>query len=214
MRLVLALFFVAVAIAATLFFASRGFGSASPNRPLRTGDIVFQTSKSAQSDAIQLATHSTFTHVGIVAHEGGKLVVYEALGTVHTTPIEAWIARSPETFVAKRLKNSNVVFDSPTRTKLVEVGKRHLGKPYDAAFDWSDSKMYCSEVVWKIYHEIGVDLGIPRALREFDLTSPVVKTALEQRYGKKVPLDAPMISPQQIFDSDALETVQDARSRP
>jgi hypothetical protein len=45
-----------------------------------------------------------------------------------------------------------------------------------------------------------------------DLTSPLVRTALAQRYGKAtIPLDSVMIAPQQIFDSELLETVRDDR---
>ena len=33
---------------------------------LQTGDIIFQTSNSNQSKAIQLATHSKYSHVGIL----------------------------------------------------------------------------------------------------------------------------------------------------
>ena len=180
--------------------------------PLRAGDIVFQTSTSKQSAAIQHATHSPFTHVGMIVHADGKLAVFEAEGTVHTTPLEAWIARAPASFVARRLKDAASLLTTAGQAKLVTEGRKHMGKPYDAAFDWSDEKMYCSELVWKSYHEaLGIDLGAPRPLRSFALTSAGVHAALVQRYGKSIPLDAPMISPQQIFESDLLETVRDDR---
>lgn len=37
---------------------------------LRNGDLIFQTSKSAQSQAIQAATHSPYSHCGIVFFDG------------------------------------------------------------------------------------------------------------------------------------------------
>ena len=49
--------------------------------PLQSGDLVFQTSRSRQSAAIQAATHSPLSHVGLVdtafnlaqvAPEGGR----------------------------------------------------------------------------------------------------------------------------------------------
>ena len=33
---------------------------------IKEGDIIFQTSTSSQSKAIQLATHSKYSHVGII----------------------------------------------------------------------------------------------------------------------------------------------------
>lgn len=40
----------------------------------RNGDIVFQTSRSAQSVAIQKATRSPWSHLGIVYLRGGRSV--------------------------------------------------------------------------------------------------------------------------------------------
>ena len=39
---------------------------------LRNGDSIFQETASAQSRAIQLATHSRYSHVGIVYFKKGK----------------------------------------------------------------------------------------------------------------------------------------------
>jgi len=61
--------------------------------PLRDGDIVFQTSRSAQSIAIQKATHSKYSHMRIIFFRDGKPYVYEAIKTVQHTPLNKWIAR-------------------------------------------------------------------------------------------------------------------------
>ncbi|MGD8860937.1 MAG: YiiX/YebB-like N1pC/P60 family cysteine hydrolase [Myxococcales bacterium] len=41
-------------------------------------DIIFQTSRSGQSPAIQRATASPYSHVGIIFHRNGKPFVFEA----------------------------------------------------------------------------------------------------------------------------------------
>jgi hypothetical protein len=185
---------------------------AAQPRAVRAGDIVFQTSDSTQSRAIRLATHSSLTDVGMVAHAGDRLVVLEAEGTVKATPLEEWTARSPTSFVAERLKDSVHLLTPEGLGKIAAEAKKQIGKPYDVAFDWSDSRMYCSELVWKVFHAaLGVDLGEPKPLRSFDLTSPEVHAALAKRYGRSIPLDSVMIAPQQIYDSDLLEWVQGAR---
>ena len=33
------------------------------------------------------------------------------------------------------------------------IGRKYLGRDYDLRFEWSDDKIYCSELVWKIYKE-------------------------------------------------------------
>jgi len=48
--------------------------------PLRDGDIIFHTSRSAQSVAIQRATHSPYSHVGLVLYRDGKPHRYGGAG--------------------------------------------------------------------------------------------------------------------------------------
>ena len=61
--------------------------------PVQEGDIIFHTSRSTQSEAIQLATASPYSHVGIITIQDGKPMVYEAISTVQATPLSAWIKR-------------------------------------------------------------------------------------------------------------------------
>ena len=55
--------------------------------PLRDGDVIFHTSRSAQSAAIQRATHSPYSHVGVVLYRDGRPFVFEAIATVRFTPL-------------------------------------------------------------------------------------------------------------------------------
>lgn len=92
--------------------------------------------------------------------------------------------------------------------KLRLAGERLLGKPYDPYFGWSDEKIYCSELVWKVYKKaVGIEVGVPRTLGEFDLTAPKVKAKLAERYGTAVPLNERVVAPSTIFDSSILMTV-------
>src|SRR5688572_1747556 len=63
---------------------------------LRDGDIIFQTSLSSQSKAIQLATHSEYSHCGIIYKKGNHFYVYEAIQPVKMTPLYKWIARGKD----------------------------------------------------------------------------------------------------------------------
>ena len=60
---------------------------------VRDGDIIFHTSRSPQSGAIQKATHSKYSHMGIIFLRDGNPFVFEANKTVQYTPLEKWIAR-------------------------------------------------------------------------------------------------------------------------
>ena len=180
-----------------------------PENGYQTGDIIFQTSKSTQSKAIQLATKSMYSHCGLIYKMGNKYFVYEAVGPVKITPLENWIARGSENkFVVKRLINSAQILTPAALKKLKQEGEKYNGKKYDISFEWSDDKIYCSELVWKMYKKAtGIEIGKTQKLNEFDLTSTTVKEIMKKRYGKNVPLNEIVISPQSIFESNLLLTV-------
>jgi hypothetical protein len=174
--------------------------------PLRDGDIIFHTSRSAQSAAIQRATHSPYSHVGVVIHRDGKPYVFEAIATVRYTPLGRWIERGEgRKYVVRRLKNP------PTESQLRRLraaAADYEGKPYDLYFEWSDQRIYCSELIWKMYRDaLGIELGKLQQLHEFDLSDPAVKAKMRERYGKNVPMNEPVISPGAQFDSPLLRTV-------
>ncbi|SDC68231.1 YiiX family permuted papain-like enzyme [Williamwhitmania taraxaci] len=181
------------------------------SKELRNGDIIFQTSKSRQSKAIQLATGSKYSHMGIVYNENGKLYVYEAVQPVKLTPFEEWVNRGERRhFVVKRLKDAESVLDSETLRKMKKVGEKYNGKNYDIYFEWSDEKIYCSELVWKIYKETtGIEIGKLQHLSDFNLSNEVVRKIMKERYGEKIPLDENVISPVSMFESDKLTTIID-----
>lgn len=176
---------------------------------LQSGDIIFQVSNSRQSQAIQLATHSKYSHMGMIYLKQGKPYVYEAVQPVQSTPLADWITRGREGhFVVKRLRNAAEMLTQENLRKMQALGNAYQGKDYDVYFSWDDEKIYCSELVWKIYHQaLGIELAPLQQMREFDLSHPEVKRQLQQRYGDNIPLSERVIAPAAIFDSPLLETV-------
>ena len=176
---------------------------------LKQGDIIFHTSQSTQSRAIQLATDSRYSHMGMIYKKGDKIYVFEAVQPVRLTPLSQWIKRGKdEHFVIKRLKHATKILTPGLKQKMKDLGTQHLGKDYDRFFEWSDEKMYCSEVVWKIYKKAtGVEIGQLEKLKDFNISHPLVKKKLRERYGHKIPYDEKVISPTTIFQSKKLKTV-------
>ena len=176
---------------------------------LHDGDIIFQTTKSEQSQAIQIVTHSPYSHVGIIFMREGKPYVYETISTVQYTPLAQWIARDKQLhFVVKRLHNAQQVLTPNAIKKLKAQAMTFKAKPYDLTFEWSDSRIYCSELVWKIYERaLGIKIGQLQKLGDFDLSHPLVQYQLKQRYGNKVPLNNTVISPASMFNADNLVMV-------
>ncbi len=173
---------------------------------LRDGDIIFHTSRSAQSLAIQKATHSKYSHMGIVFLRDGEAYVYEAIKTVQYTPLKKWVARGDGGhYVVKRLRDADRVLTPDAVAKLWQAAAKFQGKPYDLTFEWSDARIYCSELVWKIYDRaLGLRLGRLQKLREFDLSDPLVRTKMKERYGKKIPMEETVIPPSEMFSFEGL----------
>ena len=176
---------------------------------LRDGDLIFHTSLSAQSQAIQLATHSPYSHCGILYQQNGQWQVFEAVQPVKLTPLASWIARGQGGhFVTKRLRDAATVLTPAALMRLKAAGKPMLGRSYDLYFGWADDRIYCSELIWKVY-ERGLHrrIGQLQQLWDFDLSHPAVQAKLHERYGRRLPLAETVISPVSLFNSPELVTV-------
>ena len=171
----------------------------------KEGDIIFQTTIGPTGKAIQLATHSKFNHCGVLFLENNKWVVYEAVQPVRKTSLEDFNARGKGT--VKRLGNKVLTKDEIDKLKILFKTYEH--KNYDEAFNWSDDRIYCSELVYKLYNNgLQIELCKPRKLSDFDLNNPLVKEKLNEKYGNKIPLNEPMVSPEDIYKSALLIPVK------
>lgn len=111
--------------AGILLFACSATTRAAP--VLRDGDIVFHTSRSSQSSAVQRATGSKYSHMGMVVVRDGEPYVFEAINTVQYTPLDRWVARGAgRHFVAKRLRDADTVL---TSARCVGSTQRQSGLP-------------------------------------------------------------------------------------
>lgn len=171
----------------------------------KEGDIIFQTTDGQTGKAIQLATHSTYNHCGVLFIENNKWVVYEAVQPVKKTSLEEFNLRGKGT--VKRL--ANITLSVNDINKLKTLFKTYENKNYDEAFNWSDDRIYCSELVYKLYNNaLHVELCKQRKLSDFDLSHPLVKEKLNEKYHHNIPLNEPMVSPQDIFSSALLISIK------
>lgn len=176
---------------------------------VQEGDIIFQTSRSSQSLAIQLATGSRYSHMGVVLFRNGKPYVFEAAATVRYTPLQTWIDRGEgQHYVLKRLRSASADLTPAAIKKFHAAARTFEGRPYDLTFEWSDQRIYCSELVWKMYDRaLGLQVGKLQHLRDFNFGAPAVQQKLRERYHGKIPLDEQVISPVAMYDSPLLATV-------
>jgi len=178
-----------------------------PNPPtvtLQTGDLVFHRSRSSQARAIALATGSNYTHVGVIFVEGDQLRVLEAVEPVKFTALDAWLARSEDAQVLVRRPTNPELVNESVEAKMRELATSWLGHPYDAAFQWSDHRLYCSELVYKLYDQTTpIQVGELQPMSAFHIDHPVVARKLHGRYGSVTPVERQVVSPaSQATDTD------------
>lgn len=167
----------ALILSLSLFFGAPAF-AAGPE--FQSGDLIFQTSQSAQSRVIQAATGSPFSHVGIieVAPDGRKFVV-EAISTVSRTPFESWVARGTRGQYAVYRHAS---LGAQRGQALVAAAKAFLGRGYDIYFTSHNSEIYCSELVDLAARRIGLTIGAYQALGSLNVNNPTVRGLIQQRW--------------------------------
>lgn len=192
------------------FFAFKSFTKKKEIHHFNDGDVILQTSQSQQCEAVRIATNSKFSHCGIIFNQNGKSYVYEAVQPVTVTPLEDWITHGKDNkYLVRRLVDSSKL-DTRVKKEMLAYAKGMLNKDYDIYFEWSDSKIYCSEYVWKIYKNAAkIELCDLEKLQSFQLDHPVVKTILKQRYGNKIPLNEEVVAPSQLATSNKLVTIFD-----
>jgi hypothetical protein len=149
--------------------------------------------------------------MGIVLYRSGKPYVFEAVSTVRFTPLAQWIARgTAHHYVVKRLANASSLLTPAALERVMAEAQRFQGKRYDLTFEWSDDRLYCSELVWKIFkRSLGLEIGALQRVRDFNLTDPAVRAKMRERYGDHIPMDEPVISPVSMFNSPLLVTTDE-----
>lgn len=169
------------ALALSLALVAPSLALAEEVPRLLTGDLVLQTSRSSQSAAILAATKSPYSHIGMVVERKGKLYVVEAAGPVGYTPLSRWIARGKGgRYTALRVKG----LDDDARAKLAVAAKRYLGRPYDPLFAEGEQRLYCSEFVWAVFRDVGIELTGWRKVGELDLDARAVRALMAKRWRK------------------------------
>lgn len=132
------------------------------------GDIVFRRGSGATSRAVLHANHrGSFSHVGVAMNIGDKWMVihsvpYEGASRdddkIHVEPVEDFFnsikASSGAVYRLSHMDSTQQkVICSYLESQIINE------TPFDHKYDLTDSTMlYCSELVWRSYLKIGVDI--------------------------------------------------------
>ena len=154
--------------------------------------VIFHESKSQQSPLIKAVTASRWTHCGIVVKTSEGLKVLEASKTVRLVPIEEF---------CKRGKGGDYIVCLPRKRLAKPISyKKYLGQPYDLSFKFDNGKMYCSELVWLIYKEQGVEICSPRSVGTYPIYWLPIKKLQAQVVKRKISVSQPTVSPVRLVN--------------
>ena len=166
-----------------------GCGNSIDVADIQEGDIVFIESQSSQSPYIKVGTMSKWTHCGVVVNTPQGLKVLEASKTVRLTSFANFIGSA---------KNEHWTVKRPEQKLTRPISySQYLGMPYDLEFKFDNGKMYCSELVWLIYKDQGIELCKPRKVSSFVLTRiPKVKRLIQKR---GISMDQTAVAPVDLY---------------
>ena len=200
-----------------LFLALNAWAQVPSQVQLEEGDIIFHQSQSAQSQALREITQSVWTHTGVIIRNQNKWFVVEAARGVEVTPLERFIERGVgKKYIIKRLRPELRLQNQQSQSqnfsnKIKSALLKYAGLKYDFWFEWSDTTIYCSELVWKAYDDaLNIQLTVPEQFRDFPLTGPYAQRLIQDRYiaqGRQLNLDEPVVSPIALLESDLLVDV-------
>jgi len=163
-----------LALTASMAFSNIAEASAEE---YQVGDMIMQSDEFKSAAGIKILSGSKFNHVGIVVEKNGQLYVAEALGRVVYTDIDDYIDRG-EDHVHIRLDED---LSESDKTKISSAVRKYIGKRYDAALSWSDDRMYCSELVQKVYKDaLDIEVANERKIKQHAMVAfvPLLKSGM------------------------------------
>ena len=134
---------------------------------LKDGDVIFRRGTSFVSNMVLMADEkSPYSHTGIIKIIDSAFYVIhsvpaEKLGEEDITKLELlanFLCRDRSTAVAiYRLKNQNATISGCAANLAYRFAEQKI--PFDSNFNLKDdSRLYCTELVWKSYLLAGIDL--------------------------------------------------------
>jgi hypothetical protein len=174
----------------------------------KEGDVLFQSLPGGNDlvEAIEGATHSPFSHCGMVEKVDGEWMVIEAIGMVHRTPLFWWIWRGRGSRVAAYRLRPEFQMAIPAMRERMEMLK---GRPYDFHYAFNNGEIYCSELVFEGYKTAtGKELGHVVQLGDLDW-QPYRETIMkyDECTADSLPLQRRMITPRDLAAAPELQRV-------
>lgn len=131
---------------------------------LKTGDVLLQPLSCYSCRLITDQEDSKYSHVALYLKINEQAFVIEAYGKVKLTPLKEFVQRNAKGQKIKVLR----AIEKRMNSKLVlEASLKLEGLSYDSQFllnnfDGKGEKLYCSELIYKIYSQFGYPIKLKK----------------------------------------------------
>lgn len=135
---------------------------------LKSGDLIFRLGRSERSLAVTLADkHSEYSHVGMVASQGDKLVIiHAAAGERPRGGVDSVRLDSLSNFLSSGKTRQALIVRYPMSDSLAQkIGDWAMkiyeqGTVFDSRFNLEDTtRIYCTELIYHAFQSQGIDLS-------------------------------------------------------
>ena len=177
---------------------------------LQTGDLVFQYTNTRIAKITESVTESPVTHVGIVIRTKKGLRIFEASSKVKFTSVAKFLRKSKNGWYTIWRRRDTLT--DKQKELLVKNSNQWVGKPYDSKFSWSSEEIYCTELVYKMYDQIGIKISELETIGDvLDRTSsPLLPKYIKKVYGSKSKINKKenILTPVKLLFSGELTPIQ------
>lgn len=168
------------------------------------GDLIFQSLPHGDLvDAIEGASNSVYSHVGIVMSTKNGWFVREALGNVHDVELSVFVNRGRNKSIGVFRLKPGFKEHIP---QFLNATNKYLERPYDIRYRMDDEYIYCSELVYKAFNDAtGIKMG--KLVELGSLNWGKHEQLIVSLEGGVVPKDRQMITPVALSKANQLQLI-------
>ncbi len=166
-----------------LFFFGLRTHRPAPHYVLRnwkSGDIIFVEGTSLRSSVVRFLEwgRADYSHVGLIVLEDGIPFIIHADPKQRRVVKERWDAVLSPDRASGAAVFRVIGASEPVVSRACQFAEQYFSHavPFDDEFDLNtDKKLYCTELVWRVYLSVGLDLRIrPNTERKYLLPSELI----------------------------------------
>ena len=155
---------------------------------LKSGDIIFRKESNQISDIFAKVNNSQYSHIGLINIEDKKITVIHIEDNADESDLKSNNIDEFLHFATKYsiYRSINKIDEDKLRQTLLSMKKQNLEFDLEFSGDESDNRVYCTELIYKIYQKsCSVDIQPkPRTYMNFKYIP--LKSFMNEKYFIKV----------------------------